>query len=475
MRDDARMFLRHTIRRKDGKAHRYWSVVENRRLRGGGTAQKTLLYLGEINDSQQAGWCKAIEAVAGDKPVQLCLFPADRQPPQSVEHVQIRMDKLVLKRPRQWGACWLALELWARLRLDAFWGPRLPASREGTRWLHVLKTLVAYRLIDPGSEFRLHRLWYDRTAMADLLDEDFRPAAKENLYRCLDKLLPHREDLFSYLMPRWRDLFGAQFEVLLYDLTSTYFEIDPPDPATSKRRHGYSRDKRSDCVQVVIALVVTPDGFPLAYEVLPGNTQDKQTLRGFLRHMETRYGKAQRIWVMDRGVPTEELLAEMQQSDPPVHYLVGTPKGRLGKLEKRLLEQPWRQAREGVDVKLLPEDGETYVLARSRDRAGKERSMRNRRIRKYLATLRTLRLERKRVPSRDELLKAIGAAANKAGRDAAVVDVTLPKEGQSVSPDTFHYRVDRNALRAQIWRSPIRRHSGTATCNWCKWRRPFAI
>jgi hypothetical protein len=242
------------------------------------------------------------------------------------------MDKLELRRPRQWGACWLALELWARLKLDAFWAPRLPASREGTRWLHVLKTLVTYRLIDPGSEFRLHRLWYDRTAMADLLGDDFRPAAKENLYRCLDKLLSHRDDLFDHLVPRWKDLFGARFEILLYDLTSTYFEIDPPDPAKSKRRHGHSRDKRSDCVQVVIALVVTPEGFPLAYEVLPGNTQDKQTLRGFLRHIEKRYGKAERVWVMDRGVPTKELLAEMRQSDPPVHYLVGTSKGQLGRL-----------------------------------------------------------------------------------------------------------------------------------------------
>ena len=266
---------------------------------------------------------------------------------------------------------------------------------------------------------------------------------------CSDRLLEHKTALFNHLSTLWRDLFNADYEVLLYDLTSTYFESNPPFPDDDKRKYGYSRDKRSDCVQIVIALVITTEGFPLAYEVLPGNTLDHQTLRSFLDKIEKQYGKAKRLWLMDRGVPTETVLSEMRASDPPGQYLVGTPKGRLGKLEKRLLEQPWQQAREGVDVKLLPEDGETYVLARSRDRAGKERSMRNRRIRKYLATLRTLRLERKRVPSRDELLKAIGAAANKAGRDAAVVDVTLPKEGQSVSPDTFHYRVDRNALRAR--------------------------
>jgi len=430
------MFLRHSIRKKDGKSHRYWSVVENRRLRGGGTAQKTLLYLGEINDSQQAGWCKAIETVAGDKSVQLCLFPSDRQPPQAVDYVQIRMDKMALKRPRQWGACWLALELWAQLRLDEFWAPRLPPSREGTRWLNVLKTLVTYRLIDPGSEFRLHRLWYDRTAMADLLGEDFRPAAKENLYRCLDKLLQHRDDLFDHLVPQWQDLFGARFEVLLYDLTSTYFEIDPPDPATSKRRHGYSRDKRSDCVQVVIALVVTPEGFPLAYEVLPGNTQDKQTLRGFLQHIEKRYGKAQRIWVMDRGVPTEEVLAEMRQSDPPVHYLVGTPKGQLSRLEQSFAVQPWEQVREQLEVKVLTEDDEVYVLTRSGDRVQKERAIRRRKLKRLWRRLKELAAMKRQ--THEQLLMRLGAAKQEAGQFWRLVNI-------ETSP--FAFSLNRGALR----------------------------
>lgn len=432
------MFLRSTTRRKDGKVHRYWSVVENRRLRGGGSAQKTLLYLGEINDSQQAGWCRAIDAVTGldRQPTQLCLFPADREPPSSIAHVQIRMDKLELRRPRQWGACWLALELWAKLRLDEFWAPRLPASREGTRWLNVLKTLVAYRLIDPGSEFRLHRLWYDRTAMADLLGDDFRPAAKENLYRCLDKLLAHRDDLFDHLVPRWKDLFGARFEVLLYDLTSTYFEIDPPDPAASKRRHGYSRDKRSDCVQVVIALVVTPDGFPLAYEVLPGNTQDKQTLRDFLRHIETRYGKAERVWIMDRGVPTEETLAEMRQSDPPVHYLVGTPKGQLGRLEEAFASQPWEQVRDQLTVKLLAEDGDVYVLTRSDDRVQKERAIRRRKLKRLWRRLQELAVMKRQ--TREQLLMRLGAARQEAGQFWKLV---------RIQTEPFAFSLDRAALR----------------------------
>src|SRR3954465_7371252 len=241
-------------------------------------------------------------------------------------------------------------------------------TREGTRWRHVLQTLVCYRLIDPGSEWRLHRQWFEHSAMADLLGADDTLVAKDTLYRCLDKLLAHKEALFSHLRGRWQDLFGASFEVLLYDLTSTYFESPPPDDETDKRRHGYSRDKRGDCVPVVIALIVTPEGFPLAYEVLPGNTADSTTLRAFLHRIETQYGRAQRIWVMDRGVPTEAVLAEMRQADPPVSYLVGTPKGRLSRMEQALLGKPWQAVRPGVEVKLLSEEQELYVLARSRAR-----------------------------------------------------------------------------------------------------------
>ena len=195
---------------------------------------------------------------------------------------------------------------------------------------------MCYRLIDPGSEWRLHRHWYETSALGDLLGEDYGLVESHKLYRCLDKLLVHKRALFSYLQTRWNELFNAQFDVLLYDLTSTYFESDPP--ASGKRKYGYSRDKRPDCVQVVIALIVTPDGFPLAYEVLPGNTSDKTTLVDFLKKIEAQYGKANRVWVMDRGIPTEESLTLMRQAQTPVHYLVGTPKGRLNQLEKQFLE-----------------------------------------------------------------------------------------------------------------------------------------
>jgi hypothetical protein len=200
----------------------------------------------------------------------------------------------------------------------------------------VFKTLVCYRLIDPGGEWRLHRHWYEQSARGDRLGEDFGLVQIDKLYRCLDKLLPHKEGLFSYLRQRWQALFDVDFEVLLYDLTSTYFESDPPEEG--KRRFGYSRDKHPDCVQMVIALIVTPDGFPLAYEIRVGNTSDKTTLGDFLKKIEKRYGKAQRTWVMDRGIPTEETLSQMRAAQTPIHYLVGTPRGRLSKLEKAFLE-----------------------------------------------------------------------------------------------------------------------------------------
>ena len=413
--------------------------------------QRQVLYLGEVNDSQRESWRKAITVFDehSRSEQELAVYPADRDLPAHAEGlgVRVRLDEMVLRHPRRWGDCWLALHLWDLLGLDGFWRERLAQSREGTDWMNVLKVLTCYRLLDPGSEWRLHREWFTHTALADLLGGDFGLASKDTLYRCHDRLLAHKDGLFLFLANRWRDLFNADYEVLLYDLTSTYFESNPPFPEGDKRKFGYSRDKRGDCVQVVIALVITTEGFPLAYEVLPGNTVDNQTLRDLLSKVESRYGKAKRLWLMDRGIPTEEVLAEMRACDPPGHYLVGTPKGRLSKLESTLQGLPWQKAREGVEVKLLPSEGETYVLARSRDRVGKERAMRRRRLRKYLAALRRLRLERKRTPKRDALLKAVGAAAHEAGRDARLVEVTLPAEGSDVTPETFHYRLDRKAWR----------------------------
>jgi hypothetical protein len=315
----------------------------------------------------------------------------------------------------------------------------LPDSREGTRWSQILQTLVCYRLIDPGSEWRLHRLWFEQSAMADLLGSDYGLVQKNALYRCLDKLLVHKAALFSHLRERWQDLFGARFEVLLYDLTSTYFESDPPENDDDKRRFGYSRDKRSDCVQVIVALIVTPEGFPLAYEVMPGNTADCTTLPEFLRKIEAQYGKAERIWVMDRGIPTEEVLAQMRGADPPVYYLVGTPKGRLSKLEKALLGQPWQAVREGVEVKLLPQEQEFYVLAQSRARIHKERAMRRRKLKWLWARLQQISAMSL---TREELLMKLGAARAKARAAWRLLDIEVAADGAR-----FSYALNRDKLR----------------------------
>ena len=438
------MFLRQTRRKKDGKTHSYWSVVENQRLDGGRVVQRPVLYLGEINSSQAAVWRKAIEVFDEDagRPQTLALFPEDHSdamtPDASI--VQLRLSGMQLCRPRQWGACWLAGQLWRELQLDQFWSDRLPPSRKGTRWDQVLQVLVSYRLIVPGSEWKLHREWFGRSAMADLLGSDFRLAEPHKLYACHDVLLAHKADLFAHLVARWRDLFNADFDVLLYDLTSTYFEINAADvPEGDKRRHGYSRDKRPDCPQVVIALVVTPDGLPLAYEVLPGNTADCKTLRPFLDKIEQHYGRARRVWVMDRGIPTEAVLAEMRASDPPVQYLVGTPKGRLSRLEKPLLAKPWVAARDGVQVKLLAEDSELYVYAESVDRVTKERAMRKRQMKWLWKRLRELVVME---ISREEMLMKLGAARSRAPGAWRLVDIEMDTESAM-----FIYTLNRQKLR----------------------------
>lgn len=441
------MFLKCNRRIKDGKEHRYWSIVESRRCAGGKVVQRPVLYLGEINDSQREAWCKVVETFDEEKEqtLSLALFPADREVPEHAAGfgVQVRLDAMELRRPRQWGACWLACQLYEQLGMDHFWSERLADSREGTRWRHILQTLCCYRFIDPGSEWRLHRLWFEQSAMGDLLGADYSLVEKNALYRTLDKVLPHKEALFSHLQGRWKDLFGAKFEVLLYDLTSTYFESNPPFAEGDKRAFGYSRDKRSDCVQVVIALVVTPEGFPLAYEVLPGNTADKTTLRAFLKKIEKQYGKAERIWVMDRGIPTEEVLEEMRRSDPPVYYLVGTPKGRLSKLETDLLPKPWQQVRAGVDVKLLPQEGELYVLAQSRDRIHKERAMRQRQLRALIKRLKELE---QRELSEKQLLLKLGEAKGKYPAAWRLIDITLPKSA-SEENGSFSFKLNRKKLR----------------------------
>jgi len=346
------MFLRSIRRKKDGKDHRYFSIVENHRIASDKTVQRTVLYLGEINDQQQTAWRKTLCVFDEQQHeyANLSLFPDDREiPADAVDSLQVKLSGLELRRPRLFGSCWLACALWQQLGLQEFWDTRLAGSREDVPWEKVLQLLVVNRLLDPGSEFRVHRQWYMSTAMDSLLGTDFAVAEKNRLYRCLDRVLEHKQELFQWLRQKWADLFQAEFEVLLYDLTSTYFEGAMEE--NPKAKYGHSPDRRTDCLQVVIALVITTDGFPLAYEVMDGNTSGHTTLRGFLDRIEKTYGKAKRMWVMDRGIPTEEILQEMRDPAREIFYLVGTPKGKIQEYEKKWLDLPWQKVRESVEVK----------------------------------------------------------------------------------------------------------------------------
>jgi transposase len=442
------MFLRFNTRKKDGKAHRYWSVVENRRLRVGQTTQRTVLYLGEINDTQQAAWRTSLEVINETNQLieQICLFPEDREiPPDVLNGLQVKLSELTLQRPRVFGDCWLGCRLWDELDLGGFWRERLPVGKAQVPWFKVLELLTVRQLVAPGSKWHLHRRWFLSSAMDQLLEEDFAVAAKNRLYECLDHIDEHRVALFTHLQGRWKDLFGATYDLLLYDLTSTYFEGEMDQ--APKAKHGYSRDKRPDCRQVVIAVVLSPEGFPLAYEVMPGNTSDRTTLKLFVQKIQAQYGQARRIWIMDRGIPTEETLAEMRQSDPPVGYLVGTPRGRWDEFKEHFEKTPWQKLREAVEVKLLSQGEEVYVLAKSEGRRQKETAIRRRKLVRLLRTLRVLRRTRKRPWKRDTLIHKLGAAHKEAGKAWGFVKIAVPKARQPVNRDTFKFELLKDKLK----------------------------
>lgn len=431
------MFLRCHSRRKNGKSHRYWSIVESRRLSDGTTAQRQVLYLGEINDSQQAAWRKTLEVFDEDhgRPCELSLFPDDRPvPSDALNAIAVVLSEMKLRRSRSFGDCWLGCLLWKELELDRFWEQRVGADRGGVPWEKVVQLLAVNRLCEPGSEFALSRNWFLSSAMDELLGCDFAVASKDRLYRCLDRVLAHKDELCRHLVQRWKTLFDARFDVLLYDLTSTYFEGSCQQ--IPKARHGYSRDGRGDCRQVVIALIVTADGFPLAYEVLAGNTLDHSTLGDFLKKIELLYGKARRVWVMDRGIPTKATLLRMREER--VGYLVGTPRHLLSTLALDLLDKSWQQVHEGMRVKLLEKEGELYVLAQSADRRRKENAMRRRKLKKLVHGLNRIKraIGRRRI-SRDQLLRKVAVLKKEAGRIASFVTVREPQEGEAVNRHTF--------------------------------------
>jgi transposase len=444
------MYLRSNRRIKDGKEHRYYTVVESRRLRTGQVAQRQVLYLGEINDSQQVAWRKTLEVFDEQRQrfTELSLFPEDRAVPgDALDSVQVKLHEMRLERARPYGNCWLGCELWRQLGLDGFWAKKLPQGRESVSWAQVLELLVVNRLIDPGSEFRLHRQWFDQSAMDVLLGQDFAVAGKDRLYRCLDRVLEHKQELFVHLQQRWKDLFQTEFDLLLYDLTSTYVEGEAKQ--NPKAKYGYSRDGRPDCKQVVIALVITPGGLPLAYEVMDGNTSDKSTLSTFLNEIESLYGQARRVWLMDRGIPTEAVLQEMRASRQETFYLVGTSRAKVKQYEKQWLELPWRKVRDSVEVKLFAQEGELYVLAKSEGRQLKESAIRRKKLARLLRKLRAMR---RTCPQRDQLLIRVGAAKTDAGRTFGFVKINLPPAGEPVNRETFTFQLDKTKLKEAEWR-----------------------
>jgi transposase len=371
------MFLRPNRRTKDGKDHSYWSLVETVRTRDG-PRQRTLCYLGELNSSAQARWLKTIEVFNEQgEAQQLKLFPSQVEPPPDDPQVaRVLLNKVRLERTRQFGCCWLGLQLWKRLQLDRFFEGAVDEHEADVPWSRVAAVLAINRLCAPGSELAIEERWYPLTALDDLLGIAEGKINDTRLYRCLDRILPHKTKLERHLKQRYGELFGAEFDVLLYDLTSTY--VEGAAEKNPMMRRGYSRDHRPDCEQMVIALIVNSEGFPFSYETFDGNRADVSTMETILRMVERKYGKARRIWVFDRGIVSEENLRAIRKRGG--QYLVGTPRRQLKQFEQELLKDDWIEVRPDVEVKkvAIPQGEETYILCRTAGRKEKEQAIRNR-------------------------------------------------------------------------------------------------
>jgi transposase len=442
------MFLKRRLRKKDGKAHVYYAVCESLRVHGGRTVQRQLLHLGELNTTQHDAWQHTLDVLHEDgSRHQRRLFTdgAGAVPAAGEDVVEVKLSTFAVKQPRRFGDCWVGCRAWEQLGLRAFWQEQLAESAGEVPWAKVLELLAVNRLLAPRSELYVHEKWFAQTAMDLLLDTDAAVAAKDRLYRCLDRIVAHKEALEKHLAAKWRDLFAARFDILLYDLTSTYFEGEAPEVASAQR--GYSRDHRPDCRQVVLALVVTPEGFPLTYEVFPGNTLDRASLTTILDSVEHKHGKARRVWVFDRGIVSDDNLALLRERG--AHYLVGTPKRKLQSYEQQLLDGPWTQASAEVQVQLVPEADEVYVLCRSAARQAKERAMRRRWLRGLIGDLRALRrrVAQGQLKSPDLIQQQIGRLSERhpqAWRWVAV-EYAAPAAGETLGAITWTW--DHDAFR----------------------------
>ena len=466
------MFLRSNRRSKDGKEHNYWSLVETVRTPDG-PRQKTLCYLGELNSSAQARWLKTIEVFNEQgETQQLKLFPAQVEPPPDDPQVaRVLLNKVRMERTRQFGSCWLGLELWRRLELDRFFEQVVDEREADVPWSRVAAVLAINRLCAPGSELAIEERWYPATALDDLLGIEDGKINDTRLYRCLDQILPHKTKLERHLKHRYGELFGAEFDVLLYDLTSTY--VEGAAETNPMMRRGYSRDHRPDCEQMVIALIVNNEGFPFSYETFDGNRADVSTMETILRMVERKYGKARRIWVFDRGIVSEENLQAIRKRGG--QYLVGTPRRQMKQFEEELLKEDWTQVRPEVEVKKvsIPQGEETYILCRTSGRKEKERAIRNRFSTRMEEALKRLArtIETGRLKDRNKMERRLGRiqASHSQVNDLYEVALRDTPEGVRLFWEIKEDRKAWRGLREGAYMLRTNLQSGTAEELWSRY------
>ena len=427
------MFLKRLERRKNGKGHTYWALVESIRT-ARGSRHRVVAYLGELRKSERNGWVQLCRRLNKERRPEPSLFdPPYYDDPTDDEPVLVKLKGILLERLRDFGDVWLALGLWRLLGLDVLLARLMPEGREDVAWPVVAAILTIARLCEPSSELHIADTWYRRTALPDLLGVRVDQVNDDRLYTGLDQLLVHKEAIEKHLKERLGDLFDLDYDLLLYDVTSTYFEGECKANPMAKR--GYSRDGRPDCLQVCIGLVVTTDGIPLGYEVFDGNTHDSQTVETIVRAMEAKYGRANRIWVLDRGMVSEENLRFIRERGGS--YIVGTPKAMLRQFERYLTDKAWHEVQAGVEVKLVPgPDGEeTFILARSADRRQKEKAMHQRFLDRMEAALTKLQgsIENGRVKDEAVAQRRLGRLQERYWRVAAAFEIKIKRLSESKS------------------------------------------
>ncbi len=437
------MFLRRCERRKNGKVHTYWALVESYRT-AQGSRQRVVAYLGELKASEKSGWAHLGKRLRGQHKPQPSLFdlPELDEPGESNkadEEMLVQLKGIRLERLRDFGDIWLAWGLWRLLEIDTLLSQLLPAGREDVPWATVAAILTIARFCEPASELHIEHTWYRRTALEDILGVPVGQVHTDRLYAGLDRLLPLKDPIEQHLKNRLGQLFDIDYDLLLYDVTSTYFEGDAA--ANPQAQRGYSRDSRPDRPQVCIGLVVTRDGLPLGYEVFAGNRHDSTTVQEIVLAMEAKHGRAGRIWVMDRGMVSEVNLQFLRRRDG--HYIVGTPKAMLRSFESHLTDRDWHEVQAGVEVKLVPgpDGNETFVLTRSADRRLKEQAMHDRFLARLEAGLQKLQAAASSGRLRDEAVanRRLGRLLEKNWRAAKAFEVRI--ERLAVPQGRVHLRI----------------------------------